>query len=93
MDFEELKNETLTRLKTCKREEEADTVLVATHQKMMDDNIDTEEQFQFWKEMHDRLGERKVSALEEETKHSTDPIIELSRARIEEIMRKENRER
>lgn len=93
MDLEDLKNETLTKMKVCKREEEVDNVLFETQQKLMDNDITGEERLQFWKEIYDRLGEREISSLEEETKNSIDPILELSRDRIEEIIEKENKER
>ena len=50
MSLEKLKNETLTKLKTCKRESEVNEVLVETNQSLKESKNSVEERIQFWQE-------------------------------------------
>ncbi len=89
MSLDDLKNEVLTTLKICKRDEEADEVIHNAHQKLLDREIGRKDRYQFWKEIYDNLGERMISQLEDETSNTADPIITITRDRIERILEKE----
>lgn len=89
MNFDTLRNEVVTTLKICKREEEAEDVIVNAHKKLLDKDISSEKRFEFWKEIYERLGERDFSLLEEQAKSSVDRIVKIARERIKKIMEKE----
>lgn len=89
MSLKDLKNEVLTTLKVCKREEEAEDVISDAYQNLHDIETSRKERYQFWKEIYDRLGERMISQLEDETSNTTDPLITITRDRIERILEKE----
>lgn len=89
MNLDHLKNEVLTTLKICKRHEEAEEVIGAAHQKLLDKEIDRKRRYLFWKEIYGNLGERIATQLEEEADSTVDPIITLTRDRIERILEKE----
>lgn len=89
MSLDDLKNEALTTLKICKRDEEADEVISKAHKRLHEKNIDKKERYQFWKDVYDHLGERMISQLEDETNNNADPIITIARDRIERILDKE----
>lgn len=48
MKLEGLINEILTTLKTCKRDREAEEVIIDTQKKMMEENVDSEKRYLFW---------------------------------------------
>lgn len=90
MSLEKLKNETLTKLKTCKRENEINEVLIKTDHRLKENKDSSKERVQFWQDIYHQLGERNLSSLEQEAKNSVAYIVELSRDRIEKIVEKEN---
>ena len=89
MNINHLKNEILTTLKICKRDQEAEEVISDAHQKLLDEDIESEDRYAFWKEIYDDLGEREFKLLEDEAKSSVDRILKVSRQRIERILEKE----
>ncbi|MDX1640222.1 MAG: hypothetical protein R3220_00900 [Balneolaceae bacterium] len=89
MKLENLKNEIITTLKICKREEEAAEVIADAQKKMIDKNIDSSKRYNFWKEIYENLGERDFIRLEDEAKSSVNRIVKISRNRIERIMEQE----
>lgn len=92
MSLDDLKNEVLISLKVCKRDEEAEEVITDTYQKLLNRDISREQRYQFWKEIYDNLGERMISRLEDETNNTTDPIITITRDRIERVLEKEKKD-
>lgn len=91
MNINHLKNEILTTLKICKRDQEAEEVISDAHQKLLDEDIERGERYAFWKEIYDDLGERDFKLLEDEAKSSVDRILKVSRQRIERILEKEKK--
>lgn len=89
MSLEDLKNEVLTTLRICKRDEEAEEVIAEAYKKLLEKEIDRQQRYQFWKEIYDDLGARMISQLEDETNNSVDPIITVTRDRIERVLEKE----
>ncbi|WP_234567799.1 hypothetical protein [Rhodohalobacter sp. 614A] len=92
MSLDDLKNEVLTTLKVCKRHEEAEEVIGDAHQKLLAKEVARNQRYLFWKEIYEKLGERIITQLEEETDTSVDPIITMARDRIERILEKEKSE-
>lgn len=86
MKLEGLKNEILTTLKTCKRDREAEEVIIDTQKKMMEENVDSEKRYLFWEEIYENLGERDFIRLEDEAKSSVNRIVKVTRERIKTIM-------
>lgn len=89
MKLDELKNEILTTLKICKRDREAEEVIIDAQKKMMDENVDSGKRYSLWEEIYKSLGERDFIRLEDEAKSSVNRIVKVSRQRIKEIMEKE----
>lgn len=89
MSLHDLKNEVLTTLTICKRDEEATDVIRYASQKMKEKNVSQMQRMVFWNEIYDTLGEKKISHLEEETGSSADPVIAIARDRIEQILKNE----
>lgn len=89
MSLDDLKNEVLTTLKVCKRDEETEQVILEAYQELLDREISRKRRYLFWKKIYDNLGERIVTQLEEETDASVDPVITLTRDRIERILERE----
>lgn len=89
MKLEELKNEILTTLKICKKEQEAGEVIAHAQKKMMEENVDSEKRYSFWEEIYENLGERDFTRLEDETKSSVNRIVKVARERIKTTMNNE----
>lgn len=89
MKLDELKNEILTTLKICKRDREAEEVIIDKQKRMMEENVDSEKRYSFWEEIYENLGERDFIRLEDEAKSSVNRIVKISRQRIKKILDKE----
>lgn len=89
MKLDELKNEILTTLKVCKRDQEAEEVIADAQKKMMEENVGSEKRYSFWEEIYENLGERNFIRLEDETKSSVNRIVKVTRERIQTIMNNE----
>lgn len=89
MKLDDLKNEILTTLKVCKRDQEAEEVIADAQKKMMEENVNSEKRYSFWEEIYENLGERNFIRLEDEAKSSVNRIVKVTRERIQTIMNNE----
>lgn len=89
MNLDDLKNEILTTLKVCKRDEEAEQIIADSQKKLTEKKVDREKRYSFWQDIYKDLGERDFSLLEDEAKSSVDRIAKVARERIERILERE----
>lgn len=89
MNLKDLKNEVLTTLKICKRDQEAEEVIIDAQKKLLDEEVNSDKRHAFWKDIHDALGERHFKILEDEATTSVDRILKVSRQRIKQILENE----
>lgn len=90
MDLKRFINETMLKLRTCKRAEEAEQVVTEAKDILEANEVGGDERYKFWKDLYDTLGDRNYPLMEEEFKGSFNKIAIITRKRLESFITHEN---